>query len=125
MNADEQEFNKKVAYMEPRDFDEKTGKFKVDEKLVIMFMSSWCGACKNTKPAFAKITDDLKKSNIRTACIMYDGDQDDQKVAKMVAEKHNIQAFPTFLLVDASGNVKDKKKGGNTNHKQLLKTLQF
>jgi thiol-disulfide isomerase/thioredoxin len=123
------DFNKKVAYMELPDFDEKMGKFKVNEKLVIMCMSSWCHACKTTKPAFAMIADELKTHKIRAACIMFDGDKDEQILGKLVAKEYGVKAFPTFLRVDASGNVIDPKNklpvGGDTNPKELLKRLKF
>jgi thiol-disulfide isomerase/thioredoxin len=125
----ESDFNKKVAYMELPDFDEKTGKFKVNEKLVIMCMSSWCGACKMTKPTFAKIADELKHRKIRAACIMFDGDDDEKKLGKLVAQVHGVQAFPTFLRVDASGVVVDAKGkhpvGGGGDPKELHERLKF
>jgi thiol-disulfide isomerase/thioredoxin len=119
-------FNKKVAYMELPDFDETTGKFKVNEKLVIMCMSSWCGACKMTKPAFAKVADKLKQHKIRAACIMFDGDDDEKKLGGLVAKAHKIQAFPTFLRIDASGMVKGKPHvGGSSDSDELFEKLKF
>jgi len=120
------DFNKKIAYMELPDFDEKTGRFKVNEKLVIMCMSSWCGACKMTKPAFAKTADELKKHKIRATCIMFDGDDDEKKLGGLVAKAHKIQAFPTFLRIDATGTLNGKPHvGGSSNPSELLEKLKF
>ena len=120
------DFNKKVAYMELSDIDPKTGKFLVDEKIAIICFASWCGACRMTKPEYAKIADTLlNKYNIRAAAIQFDvSDADEQKLADIVSNKYGISAFPTFLLIDEKGNLRDTVVGGG-NANSLLQKLKF
>lgn len=126
MNKDEQFFNKKVAYMELMDYNPKNNKFEVGEKIVIICFASWCGACRMTKPEFAKIADKLLKDHkIRAAAIQFDSnEEEEQQLAKIVGKDFLIEAFPTFLKVDKNGKVVDTVVGGGDSE-TLMSKLMF
>jgi thiol-disulfide isomerase/thioredoxin len=121
-------FDKKVAYLELPDFDERSKRFtitpapKKPERYAIMCMATWCGACVQTKPEYASIADELMAKNVRATCILFDGDDQEQLLAKKVGDAHKVNAFPTFLMIDEEGNVKNKLVGGMRS-KDLKKAI--
>ncbi len=89
---------------------EAMAKAKSENKVVMLLGSAtWCGPCKaleaNVYPT--KETGDL--INGKAVFIKYFLDKGDPD---NVAAKYNIRAYPTFVIIDADGNVMNKFVGG-------------
>jgi thioredoxin-like negative regulator of GroEL len=76
-------------------------------KKVIMFSAAWCQPCQRTKPAFNL----LKESSTDVSYEIVDVDENEA-----LAQKYNIRAVPTFLLLK-EGNEVARASGGMTADK--------
>lgn len=89
-------------------FDEALHAAKSEDKtLFIDGFASWCGPCKRMDKS--TFTDSLVGDyyNDRFVSIKLDM----EKEGKEVADKYNVKAFPTFLFLDAEGEVLHKGAG--------------
>lgn len=60
-------------------------------KKVLMFSASWCGPCKQAKPKFAQISEEVKDVQFEVVDI-------DENSA--LAEEYNIAGVPTFVILE-------------------------
>lgn len=72
------------------------------DKTLVDFHATWCGPCKAIAPY---VVSECEKRGINL--IKVDVDKNGA-----IAQKYNIQAMPTFKVVDRAGNVLFEKVGG-------------
>lgn len=76
-------------------------------KKVIMFSASWCGPCQRTKPTFLNV----KQQTTNVEMEVLDVDE-----SAHMAERYNIRAVPTFVLLNGETEVA-RTSGGMTEEK--------
>ena len=77
-----------------------------DKLIVVDFYATWCGPCKMILPKFLKMANNKK---FRGKVVFVKVDVDD---APEIAEKHEVEAMPTFHLF-REGKVVNKMVGAN------------
>ena len=79
---------KDVIILTDATFDKAVEKY---EYLLVLFYAPWCGHCKKFHPEYEKAATTLRKENLYLAKV-------DATVEKKLAEKFEIQGFPTVKL---------------------------
>ena len=79
---------KDVIILTDSTFDKAVEKY---ENLLVLFYAPWCGHCKKFHPEYEKAATTLRKENLYLAKV-------DATVEKKLAEKFEIQGFPTVKL---------------------------
>lgn len=98
--------------------DEACKKAKIEKKMVFVDLyTSWCAPCKMMAD---KVFPDVKLGefmNERFVCVKYDtgADQDGAELAK----KFDVQAYPTFLILNVNGGLENQIVGAT------LEPLEF
>lgn len=89
------------------------------QRLTVMdFSATWCGPCKGFAPIFHEVAEEYKdQADFRTIDIDQERD---------MAEKYNIQAVPTIVILDANGKELKRVEGAMTKRDLigLIKELQ-
>ena len=85
---DEFPLEKDVIILTDSTFDKAVEKY---EYLLVLFYAPWCGHCKKFHPEYEKAATTLRKENLYLAKV-------DATVEKKLAEKFEIQGFPTVKL---------------------------
>ena len=80
--------------------------------LVLEFYAPWCGACKNAKPHVEKLTQEYPTITI----LKLNGD-----TFRTLIEQYKVSAYPTFIVLDATGKAVDRVVGGNMD--KLRRTI--
>lgn len=75
-------------------------------KKVIMFSASWCGPCQKTKPTF----NTLKESASDVEYQLVDVDENSD-----LAQRFNIRAVPTFVLLKDEAEVARMSGGASAD----------
>lgn len=84
--------------------------------IIIDFYATWCGPCKQIAPLFDELKEEYKG---RVNFSRVDVDQD-----AAMAQKYNITAMPTFVLLDADENEIGRIVGADPNGlRQGVETL--
>lgn len=74
---------------------------------VIDFYATWCGPCRMISPLFDQLRDKYSgKVNFRRVDVDAEGD---------VARQYGIEAMPTFVFLDASGQEVDRIVGADAD----------
>lgn len=90
-------------------FAEALGQAKADGKMVFMdCYTSWCGPCKYMAEQVFTLEKAGAYFNPKYINIKVDMEKGE---GKELAERYGVQAFPTFLLINAAGQVKGKVEG--------------
>lgn len=119
---------KDVIILTDSTFDKAVEKY---EYLLVLFYAPWCGHCKKFHPEYEKAATTLRKENLYLAKV-------DATAEKKLAEKFEIQGFPTVKLfikgqpIEYTGGRKEsevvnwmrKKLDQPPNHSRLLKKLK-
>ena len=98
-------FDKDVIVLTDSTFDKAVEKY---EYLLVLFYAPWCGHCKKFHPEYEKAAAVLRKENLYLAKV-------DATVEKKLAEKFEIQGFPTVKLfikgqpIEYTGGRKDSE----------------
>jgi thioredoxin 1 len=66
-------------------------------KKVVMFSSSWCAPCKQAKPIFEKISQEIPDAYFQIV------DIDENRA---MAQDYNVTGVPTFMLIENEEEVK-------------------
>ncbi len=80
---------------------------KAEKKMIFMDLwAEWCGPCKYLK---AKIFPSAEGQAALAKVVPFDAlvqtkDMKDLPEGRMLAEKYQLQGFPTLILIDANGN---------------------
>ena len=87
------------------DFISQAAKTTPQEKIVVLdFFATWCGPCKAMAPTMEKME---KKYGDKIEFRKIDIDQEPQ-----LAQKYDINAVPTLVILSPQGDVVDKIVGG-------------
>ena len=106
---------------------------KAEKKLVLVDFtgSDWCPPCKALhKNVFsAKEFTDYAKTNLVLVEVDFPRRKEQpaelKKANRALAEKYNIESFPTVLVFDSNGKQLDRKEGyGGTSAKDFVASLQ-
>ncbi len=97
-------------------------KAKTTNKLVFLDVStSWCGHCKKMKKNTYTNNDVVDYLNQDYICVSIDAEKGD---GPAVARKYGVSAFPTVIVLNADGSLKDKSTG-YLKPQQLLKFVKL
>jgi len=93
-------------------YEEAVAAAKAENKMLFLdFYTDWCGPCKmminNVFPQ--KVVGDY--FNAKFVCLKVNA----EKEGKELAKKHVIEAYPTFIVLDADEKVLGTKVGGNSD----------
>lgn len=91
---------------------------KEGSPVILDFWAQWCGPCKHMKPIFEKLAG--KHKHVRFVTIDTDALQD-----KDLMKKYGVDAFPTFVFIDANGKVVDTQQGGSSEEGFDAKVAQL
>lgn len=86
-----------VTELTADNFDEKT----TEGTWVLDFWASWCGPCKQMKPIFEEISDEVDDVNFGSVNIEEQQD---------LASKHGVRSIPTFVVMK-DGEVEAQQMG--------------
>lgn len=97
------EFKRPIAYLENSDFDSEGNlvnpQIPKNKPVVIMIQSSWCGHCRNAKPAFQEFAN-KSYPNVFCATIQADGERESEKQLgkRLKVIKPGFLGFPDYVL---------------------------
>ena len=128
-----------VKTMSNKDFQIKTSKngkeslyLKNQKDLhkvgLVKFFAPWCGHCVNMVPTLKKIAQSNNNSNNSNNVMIGSVDCTSSKGNKQLADKINIEGFPTIFSIRPSGRLKPYTKGRdeqsiNTHIKKQLNKM--
>ena len=96
------------------DYEEALAAAREEGKSVFIdFYTDWCGPCKMMAREVFPQKEVGDYLNSRFVCIQLNA----EKEGKELAQSFGVEAYPTFVAVDADGKVLMKKEGGNTADK--------
>ncbi len=79
-----------------------------NQKVFVEVYATYCGSCKKFKADVLSDKEVTDKLAVNTATALVDLESEE---GKKLASKYEVQATPTFLLLDAQGNVLKKSSG--------------
>lgn len=89
-------------------FEEALTAAKAEKKLVFIdFYTTWCGPCKKMANEVFPQKEVGDFMNPKFVCVKFDAEKEGADLAK----KYGVNAFPTFVIVDANGNAVGEFKG--------------
>lgn len=95
---------------------------KSENKLVFIdFYTTWCGPCKMMMTKVFPQTKVGEYFNNKFVCIKLDA----EKEGKEEAERFQVKAYPTFVVLDASEKVLLKKEGGNFDGGEFVAEIEM
>lgn len=102
LSVEEYAKEENVVILTDDNFDEY---IKTHEHVLVKFYAPWCGHCKKLAPEYSKAAAKLEKENLFLA-------QVDATVHKKLAEKYQIQGYPTVKLFIKGADI--EYNGGRT-----------
>ena len=105
-----------VGYLEDVDFDRNgnliNSDIPKDKPVVVMIFASWCGYCRQTKPAFQEFANKMK-GKVFCAAIQSDGERPSEKRLsdKLKTIKPDFRGFPDFILFKNGKQINKELKG--------------
>lgn len=100
----------------------KVEKFGDEPKLKIcLYKATWCGFCTKylQSHVFEDTYDSVKGKYNDVVFVTYDFDEN-----KKLAEKYNVNAFPTIIAVDKNGKLLDTFDGDRSNKDELMRFVE-
>jgi peroxiredoxin len=105
--------------------------------VLLDFWGTWCGPCLAATPSLVELARGYTKDPFTMVGISSDSPADAQKLRDYVAEKrmtwpevhdtgrkvirmYEVSAYPTYIVIDAEGIVRDRLQGWNSNRKSEL-----
>jgi thioredoxin 1 len=85
-----------------QDFD---AALKAGKPIVAKFFAPWCGPCKRMKPIFESLSAKYPEAIFASV-------NSDESATAALFKKYNVSGYPTFVFIDASGNVVNTQVGG-------------
>lgn len=79
-----------------------------NQKVFVEVYATYCGSCKKFKANVLSDKEVADKLAVNTATALVDLESEE---GKKLASRYEVQATPTFLLLDAQGNVLKKSSG--------------
>jgi thioredoxin 1 len=80
-----------------------------NKNIFLMVHADWCSVCNQFKSSVLNDTDVKSKLENKIITSLIDGDK---AYGKPYASQYGVVGFPTMFILDASGNVLVKRKGG-------------
>ena len=100
----------------------KVEKFSDEAKLKIcLYKATWCSHCNRylQSHVFEDTYDSVKGKYNDVVFVTYDFDEN-----KKLAEKYNVNSFPTIIAVDKNGNLLDTFEGDRNNKDELMRFVE-
>jgi len=87
---------------------------------ILLVHATWCSHCERylSSGTFDQVYNSLKKDDKYQGVVFEKIDYDQHKD---IAEKYDINSFPTIIAVDANGKLLDKFSGDRDNKSDLVK----
>lgn len=102
-------------------FDEAKTAAKAENKMVFIdFYTSWCGPCKVMANQIFPQKEVGDYFNAKFVCVKYDAEKETPELAKT----YNVRAYPTFIIVDATGKLVGTKVGGNFDGQAFIADIE-
>lgn len=102
-------------------FDEAKATAKAENKMVFIdFYTSWCGPCKVMANQIFPQKEVGDYFNAKFVCVKYDA----EKEAAELAKTFKVNAYPTFVIVDATGKLVGTKVGGNFDGQAFIDDIE-
>jgi thioredoxin 1 len=90
---------------------------KEGKPIIAKFWAEWCGPCQRMKPIFEAV------ANKHSDKVVFVSVNEKYKDKHNLLSKYNITGFPTFVFIDAQGNLKDTHVGGYSNEAALERVV--
>lgn len=101
--------------------DQALEKAKAENKLVFMdCYTSWCGPCKMMTEKILPLEEVGEYMNSRFVCIKMDMEKGE---GPKLAQKYQVSAYPTFLVLKTDGSVMHRVVGGAPDGKDFIKKV--
>jgi len=101
--------------------DKALEKAKVENKLVFMdCYTSWCGPCKMMAEKILPLKEVGEYMNGRFVCIKVDMEKGE---GPKLAQKYQVSAYPTFLVIKTDGTVMHRIVGGTLDGKEFIRKV--
>ena len=101
--------------------DKALEKAKVENKLVFMdCYTSWCGPCKMMAEKILPLKEVGEYMNGRFVCIKVDMEKGE---GPKLAQKYQVSAYPTFLVIKTDGTVMHRIVGGMLDGKEFIRKV--
>lgn len=95
---------------------------KSENKLVFIdFYTTWCGPCKMMMNNVFPQPKVGEYFNSKYVCIKLDA----EKEGKEAAQRFEVKAYPTFIVLDANEKVLLKKEGGNSDGNKFISEIEM
>ena len=97
--------NKSAGVQEVKSLEQFNAILKEGKPVIADFFAPWCGPCKRMKPIFKSLAEKY------TDIIFVTVNNDDTGTSD-IFKKYGVNAFPTFVFFDKSGNTVKTQQGG-------------
>ena len=95
---------------------------KLENKLVFIdFYTPWCGPCKMMMKNVFPQPKVGEYFNNKYVCIKLDA----EKEGKEAAQRFEVKAYPTFIVLDANEKVLLKREGGNSDGNKFISEIEM
>ena len=95
---------------------------KLENKLVFIdFYTTWCGPCKMMMKNVFPQPKVGEYFNNKYVCIKLDA----EKEGKEAAQRFEVKAYPTFIVLDANEKVLLKREGGNSDGNKFISEIEM
>lgn len=75
------------------------------QRVLVDFVTTWCGPCKSMDK-YVYTAEPLAVATKEVVCVQLDGDEE-----KEIVKKYQVEAYPTLLVLDAEGEVLQRRVG--------------
>ena len=112
-------FDESVAYLEDEDFSGKKLNVKTGKPVIIILQGSFCGYCKQMKPAFQSMAKKMK-GKVVCATIQIDGNPSEKKLAAKIKDLMPVDYQGVPMVVAYKGGNFTKEYKGDRSEQSLL-----
>ena len=104
-------------------FDEALAAAKVENKLVFVdCYTTWCGPCKLMAERILPLPEVGDYLNARFVCLQIDMEKGE---GPELAKEYGVDAFPTFLVVNPDGTLKNRVVGASQSPREFVYKMKM